>query len=241
MSTSINNEYIDSIAEDLTSLYDNNVYTNGNNEVSAVMVNECFATTAVELCELLKKFVTLDVKITAYYGLNLIPDENNPNKSYINATSDEGWLVRVDIPRLINYLYYSSSGEYTMLHSILTPTSGLANWNPDNSYVGVGFGIFASTYDNVTWAQGETWTYQRELQMWWPPYEYTLFFFVQKQGNLVLIPDLGIANEDEYYWQDGAGPVSFMTPYEYSRATHNGGQTVQVDFKIKDLLTYLVE
>lgn len=235
------NQLIDTTVQDLIEVYDDCIYTNNNNEITAVNVNASFSETATQFAELFKKFVTLDVKITAYYGLNLIPDENNPNKSYINATSDEGWLVRVDIPRLVDYLYYSSSGGYTMLHSILTPTSGLANWNPDNSYAGVGFGIFASTYDNVTWAQGETWTYQRELQMFWTPYEYTLFFFVKKEGNLVLLPDLGITNEDEYYWEDGPWSVSVMTPYEYSRVTHNGGETVKVDFKLKDLLTYLVE
>ena len=91
------NQEIDNTVEELVTLYDDNVYTNNNNEVSAVMVNDCFNTTAVAIGDLLKKLVNLDVKITAYYGLNLIPDDNNPNKSYINARPDEGWLVRVDI------------------------------------------------------------------------------------------------------------------------------------------------
>lgn len=250
MSTSINNEYIDSIAEDLTSLYDNNVYTNGNNEVNAVMVNDCFSTTAIELCELLKKFVTLDVNITAYYGLNIYEDGTDPDKSLIAPSENgrDGWLVRVDIPRLLDGLFFCSSGEYTMLHSILLKTSQLNNWNPDDSYLANpesynshNFYIYGDYYDNKRWSQGELWTYERELDMIWPAYEYTLMFFVEKQGNLALLPDLAISNRDDYYWEDGPWSASDMTPYEYSRVTHTGGQIVKVDFKLKDLLTYLVE
>lgn len=244
------NQEIDRTVEELTTLYDENVYTNNNNEVNAVMVNDCFNTTAVAIGDLLKKIVNLDVKITAYYGLTIYEDGTDPDKSLIAPSENghDGWLVRVDIPRLIDGLFFCSSGEYTMLHSILLRTSQLNNWNPDDSYLANpesynshNFYIYGDYYDNKRWSQGELWTYERELDMIWPAYEYTLMFFVEKQGNLALLPDLAISNRDDYYWEDGAAPVSAMTPYEYSTTTHTGGQIVQVDFKLKDLLTYLVE
>lgn len=235
------NQLIDTTVQDLIDVYDDTIYTNNNNEITAVNVNACFSETATQFAELFKKLINLNCKITAYRNLNIYEDEGEEDKSYITASNEQGWLIRVDIPRLIFRLYYSSTGAFTMLHSILVRSESLDNWNVELSYEGNGFPIYGATYDNRNWSQGDLWTTERELTMYWPSAEYTLMFFVKEEYNMAIVPDLYLNSQTEAYWTDGPTSISTMQPYEYNRQTQSGGEIVPLEFRIKDLLSYLVE
>lgn len=222
-----NIQKIDNVKSGLVELYNDNIYPNQNNEINADMVNECFSSTSDNICSLIKEFLGLKCKIKAYRNYTLSRDESNVNKSYITASLDQGWLVRVDIPAFINFFHYGDFTEESGLHSILTPTSGLANWDETPE----GFAVYAVTYQNKTWNQGDIWFYERELDINNNTEAYTLLFFVEQVSNNAMIPDLGIGDQNEYYWEDGPAPLSFMTAI-----THPAQAEVFIDFDLKGIL-----